>query len=250
MPQGSLHQQQSRGNSTVRIAIFAAVALHAVFFAGPLMQGCRPDSDNTGGEGLSSNSETNAPNELAGLETNFYGSFDDLPPVTTDFSDTNGLPAPGLAEPAPEEVEPSVPITEVPQPDVPEETPPAETTEYVVVRGDNLHKIAAAHGVTLNAIVRENPNIDPSLIRPGQKIVIPPPKLDSSGGVSSGGAQDSSNIYVVKAGDTLTKIAKHLGTTIAAIKSANNLRTDRILIGKKLIIPESASASNAGTENN
>jgi LysM repeat protein len=45
-------------------------------------------------------------------------------------------------------------------------------------------------------------------------------------------------VYVVKSGDTLTRIAKVHGTTIKALKSANNLNNDRIVVGSKLKIPE------------
>jgi|SRR5580658_9939854 5'-nucleotidase/UDP-sugar diphosphatase len=44
-------------------------------------------------------------------------------------------------------------------------------------------------------------------------------------------------VYLVKSGDTLTRIAKVHGTTIAALKSANQLTSDRINVGEKLTIP-------------
>jgi LysM repeat protein len=44
-------------------------------------------------------------------------------------------------------------------------------------------------------------------------------------------------VYIVKSGDTLTRIAKVYGTTTNAIKSANNLASDRIIVGAKLKIP-------------
>ena len=48
----------------------------------------------------------------------------------------------------------------------------------------------------------------------------------------------SMTIYVVKSGDNLTQIAKAHGTTIKAIEAANDLSSDRILVGAKLKIPE------------
>ncbi|MBO8158662.1 peptidoglycan-binding protein [Thermosyntropha sp.] len=45
--------------------------------------------------------------------------------------------------------------------------------------------------------------------------------------------------YVVKSGDTLYKIALKYGTSIASIKQANNLKSDIIYPGRKLIIPVS-----------
>jgi LysM repeat protein len=45
------------------------------------------------------------------------------------------------------------------------------------------------------------------------------------------------SVYLVKSGDTLTRIAKTHGTTISALKAANNLASDKISIGEKLKIP-------------
>ena len=44
-------------------------------------------------------------------------------------------------------------------------------------------------------------------------------------------------VYLVKSGDTLSRIAKTHRTTVKAIKEANNLTTDRLSIGQKLDIP-------------
>ncbi len=44
-------------------------------------------------------------------------------------------------------------------------------------------------------------------------------------------------VYLVKSGDTLSHIAKTHGITVAALKSANALDTDRITVGEKLKIP-------------
>lgn len=48
----------------------------------------------------------------------------------------------------------------------------------------------------------------------------------------------SSLSYKVKAGDSLEKIARSHQVTIQALKEANGLITDRIVVGKNLIIPE------------
>jgi hypothetical protein len=46
------------------------------------------------------------------------------------------------------------------------------------------------------------------------------------------------NLYIVKSGDTLTRIARTYGTTVKAIEAANDLNGDRIVVGLKLKIPE------------
>ena len=48
----------------------------------------------------------------------------------------------------------------------------------------------------------------------------------------------SMTVYVVKSGDTLSRIAKTHGTTVKAIEAANGLNDDLILVGAKLKIPE------------
>lgn len=45
-------------------------------------------------------------------------------------------------------------------------------------------------------------------------------------------------VYIVKSGDTLSRIAKAHGTTVKAIEDTNGLNDDRILVGAKLKIPE------------
>lgn len=50
---------------------------------------------------------------------------------------------------------------------------------------------------------------------------------------------DSQNIYVVQRGDSLYSIAQKYNTTVQAIKSANNLTSNTLQIGQKLILPDS-----------
>jgi LysM repeat protein len=50
-------------------------------------------------------------------------------------------------------------------------------------------------------------------------------------------AVQTETLYVVKSGDSLTRIAKAHGTTVKALKTANGLENDRIVVGTKLKIP-------------
>jgi LysM repeat protein len=58
-------------------------------------------------------------------------------------------------------------------------TPSAESTEtgpeitYTILSGDTLLGIAIDHGTTIEAIYTANPDLDPSLIFPGQQIIVP-----------------------------------------------------------------------------
>ena len=49
--------------------------------------------------------------------------------------------------------------------------------------------------------------------------------------------QQPGQTYVVQSGDTLYEIANRFGTTVSALKSANNLTSDTILVGQVLNIP-------------
>ena len=53
--------------------------------------------------------------------------------------------------------------------------PPVENpgTEYVVVHGDTMGKIAKRNGVSLKALEAANPGVEPTKLKVGQKLTIP-----------------------------------------------------------------------------
>jgi LysM repeat protein len=62
----------------------------------------------------------------------------------------------------------------------------------------------------------------------------------SHGGSPAGNttaAPANGNEYSVQKGDTLTSIAKNNGVTIADLRKANNLTSDSLKVGQKLVIP-------------
>ena len=118
-------------------------------------------------------------------------------------------------------------------------------TEYVVVHGDTLAKIAKKNGVSLSALKAANPGVEPTKLKIGQKLAIPaggtaPAASGASVAPDTGMGGET---YTVKSGDSLTKIAKAHGTTVKAIKAENNLNTDHIKVGQKLKIPAKAEAA-------
>ena len=50
--------------------------------------------------------------------------------------------------------------------------------------------------------------------------------------------QSAGQYYVVKSGDTLYSISKHYGIDVNELKSVNNLTSDQIQVGQKLVIPQ------------
>ena len=91
-----------------------------------------------------------------------------------------------------------------------------------------------------------NPGIEPTKLQLGQKLIIPPPKA-ATAAPTPGAAPEagSDEIYVVKSGDTLSKIATDHQTTVRALRAANNLRTDSIKVGQKLKIPKGSTPAPA-----
>lgn len=77
---------------------------------------------------------------------------------------TDAAPA---AKPEPTKAETVIPATPTEKTDAP------KTTEYVVKGGDNLAKIAKAHGTTVDALVKANDLADKNKIRVDQKLKVP-----------------------------------------------------------------------------
>jgi len=55
---------------------------------------------------------------------------------------------------------------------------------------------------------------------------------------SSAGAASSGTEHIVQKGETLTSIAKNSGVTVAELRKANNLSSDSLKVGQKLVIPK------------
>jgi LysM repeat protein len=70
-----------------------------------------------------------------------------------------------------------------------------------------------------------------------------PPTTVAPADTSSTAPQD----YIVQAGDSLTKIAKKFGVTVAALVAANNIQdADKITEGERLKIPPPITTTTAG----
>ncbi|OQW94636.1 MAG: hypothetical protein BWK77_08895 [Verrucomicrobia bacterium A1] len=139
------------------------------------------------------------------------------------------------------------------QPPAPVEPMLSEARTYTIASGDSLSKIAKRHGVSARELAELNGIKDPNKIRIGQKIALPdyasgsvaskpkpsksaaPSKPKSSAAPAAGGP-----VYVVQAGDSLSKIASKHGVKVNALREANKLSGDKILVGQKLVIPTGA----------
>jgi len=114
---------------------------------------------------------------------------------------------------------------------------------YRVRSGDTLSAIAVRLGVSTGALVRANRLIDPNHIVVGRRLTVPGrAALAPSGAGGRGGA------YRVRSGDTLSAIAVRLGVSTGALVRANRLTDpNRIVVGRRLVLPGSAPAAAAAT---
>jgi LysM repeat protein len=106
---------------------------------------------------------------------------------------------------------------------MPEE--PTTPTIHVVKRGDSLWSISRLYNITVDEIKTAN-NLTTDMIYAGQELLIPIQlKLEPL-------------TYRVEPGDSLWTIAKKFNTTVEILKRVNELETDKLEIGQKIIIPE------------
>ena len=110
-------------------------------------------------------------------------------------------------------------------------TSQSDYTIYTVQSGDNLYNIANQYGISVNDIIKEN-NLGTTMLFIGQQLLIPSIKEQEQNDVYN------KNIYIVQKGDSLYSIAKKFNISVNELKSINNLTTNMISIGQKLIIPE------------
>lgn len=103
---------------------------------------------------------------------------------------------------------------------IPKET--TNTITYTVKKGDNLYNIAKKYNTSVTAISNLN-NLKNNNLSIGQVLKIPK-------------AQSTSVTYTVQKGDSLYTISKKYNTTVDNIKRKNNLTSNLLSIGQKLII--------------
>lgn len=262
IPQGTLQAKAARGASNIRIAVATIIAIHVVFFGGLLLQGCK--RDNKGG--LAAQTNTPAP------ETNLALSLPPMDANATSMYYTNASSLPSESSnryaASPSANIPTTPDVSSHLSNAPLDAWPAGTAtpgagltdtvtkDYVVAKGDSFYKIAKLNHTTIAALQKANPTLDASKLRPGMKIKVPAgdsttaPSGSTAAGTGSGLAASASTgaaegkVYVVKPGDTLSRIARQNGVTATSIRTANNMKTTRVNAGQKLKIP-ARSDSNA-----
>ena len=171
----------------------------------------------------------------SGLDSAFNAGFDDgsAAPDDNDFSEFDAIT-------------PVAPLSDGGQ-TVPVAGPSFET--YTVKKGDNLWTIARRSNVSLNELYAANGLDTTSILSIGQQLQIP---VEGSTATVTAPSPDTyqptsfnqgSTEYMVKRGDSLSKIANQFDTSVRAIKAANGLSSDLIRVGDKLVVPDSSSST-------
>ncbi len=111
---------------------------------------------------------------------------------------------------------------------IPEGTTIKET-DYIVYKvepGDTLYKIAKKYNTSEEAIKEYN-KLTSNILKVDQVLQIP-----------TENSTNENNVYTVKSGDTLYKIANNYGVTVQELMNLNNLATTLLNIGDTILIPK------------
>ena len=221
-------------HKTLGIVLAVHVVVFAMLFA---IQGC---SSSTKSAGTADNvspvvqpASTINPSPVTMANASPAGA--DLNPATTDATPTLNLNSgSGLYSPT----RPGTPAAAAIESSAPANVTPAAT--YVVVKGDSLSKIAVKYHITRSELARANGLRTDSMVKIGQKLMIPGKASSAGRYAAAASATDNGPAgatYKVKAGDSLRLIAKHNGTTASVLRSINHLKSDNVRVGQQLKLP-------------
>jgi LysM repeat protein len=244
------------------VVLIQVAAIHALAFGGfSLLQGCATRAPRTGSHSSTAIAQSRpAAAPAAPAPAPASAGALSMPPRK---SDSPAAPAPvggGVKPFTPPPFTPAA-VSSRPAPTPAAVKTPAVAVSgqtYTVQAGDSLSAIAVKHGVKTSELLAANGLADANKIRIGQKLSLPvgaktpsaaAPKTPEAGTAPAAPAAvpglvnaPAGGVHVVKSGDSLGKIAKQYGTTIAALKQANKLTSDNIRIDQKLVLPGGSAA--------
>lgn len=124
---------------------------------------------------------------------------------------------------------------------------------HTVRAGDTVGNLAALYGSTIEAIIAANGLNQSAFIRVGQSLVIPvrqsapatstPTVTPIAPAATATPQPPVTTVYVVRAGDTLNRIAARFNTTAATLAQLNGIANPNIIrVGQRLIIPTGGGA--------
>ena len=112
-----------------------------------------------------------------------------------------------------------------------------ECIVYTVKKGDSLYSISKKYNTTVDEIKRYN-NLKSNLLNIGDRIIIPCNVENEYKDLNNNYVD-----YIVIKGDSLYSIANKFGTTIEKIIELNDLKSNNLSIGQKLIVDDKRGVS-------
>ncbi|HEU0300351.1 MAG TPA: LysM peptidoglycan-binding domain-containing protein [Longimicrobium sp.] len=123
----------------------------------------------------------------------------------------------------------------------------ARPRSHTVSAGETFYAVARRYGVTPAQLRALNPDVDMNALEVGDVLRLPAGARDRNAGAQpqsrpqqQGRAQQparGSRTHTVAAGETLFGIARRYGVTVDAIRRANEMETDQVRAGQRLVIP-------------
>ncbi len=137
----------------------------------------------------------------------------------------------------------------------------AEGKAYTVRKGDTLTKLARDYKVSVAQVVAWN-GLDSEKVAAGQRLVFSAPaesedtseaaprkqpvgRATRTAAVSAkrqvpalAKALESPKVHLVQRGDTLFNISRRFGVSVKILREANNLISDEVKLGQKLLVPQ------------
>jgi membrane-bound lytic murein transglycosylase D len=123
----------------------------------------------------------------------------------------------------------------------------ARPRNHTVALGETFYGIARRYGVTAAQLRALNPDVDMDDLEVGDVLRLPAGARDRNAAAQPPRTQPQpqgrtqpargSRTHTVAAGETLFGIARRYGVTVDAIRRANEMETDQVRAGQRLVIP-------------
>jgi len=121
-----------------------------------------------------------------------------------------------------------------------------KTVKYTVKSGDSLYTIAKKHHTTVDRLCKINHIQKSKILKSGHTIKIPSSVKRGKTDRHIAKKQHRQKKYIVKKGDTLSKVAVVHHTTVKALREANGLKKGTFLkLGQTLYLPTRAKKRNS-----
>ncbi|PKG21723.1 C40 family peptidase [Niallia nealsonii] len=126
----------------------------------------------------------------------------------------------------------------------------ASASTYVVKKGDTLSRIAKQYSTTVTNLKTTN-NLASDTIYINQKLNLSENTIQKKSSAASSSIETktttAAKTYTIVSGDTLSKIANKFSISLSDLKSWNNITSNLIFPGNRLVVSKPANTANLNT---